>query len=112
MNGSSCSEVTQPQGIFFLKVRSLSSVASLVSILTLLVFAEVACQTETGQSLSGQAEVPKHVILASGDVIRSHARYYVRMRVRRQRQLGRVGSISRLHGGDRKNKRLFTIVLQ
>ena len=70
MNGSSCSEVTQPQRIFFLKVRSLSSVAGLVSILTLLVFAEVACQTETGQSLSGQAEVPKHVILASGDVVK------------------------------------------
>ena len=51
-------------------MRSLSSVASLVSILTLLVFAEVACQTETSQSLSGQAEVPKHVILASGDVVK------------------------------------------
>ena len=70
MNGSSCSEVTQPQRIFFLKVRGLSSVAGLVSILTLFVFAEVACQTETGQSLSGQAEVPKHVILASGDVVK------------------------------------------
>jgi protein involved in polysaccharide export with SLBB domain len=63
-------EVTQPQRIFFLKLRGLSSVAGFVSILTLLVFAEVACQTETGGSLSGQAEVPKHVTLASGDVVK------------------------------------------
>jgi polysaccharide export outer membrane protein len=70
MNGSSCSKVTQPQRRIFLKVRGVSSVAGFVSILTLLVFADVGCQTETSQSLSGQAEVPKHVILASGDVVK------------------------------------------
>lgn len=68
MNGSRCSEATQSQ--FFLKLRSLSRVAGFVSIPTLLLFAHVGCQTETGQSLSGQAEVPRHVILASGDVVK------------------------------------------
>ena len=71
MNGSSCSEVTQPQRIFFLKLRGLSSVAGFLTILTMLAFVEVGCETETtGQSLSGQAEVPKHVLLASGDVVK------------------------------------------
>ena len=71
MNGSSCSEVSQPQRTFFLKLGGLISVAGFVSILTLLACAEIGCQTETtGQSLSGQAEVPKHVILASGDVVK------------------------------------------
>ena len=70
MNGSTCSEVTQPRRVFFLKLRGLISLAGFVSILTLLIFAEVGCQTETGGSLSAQAEVPKHVILASGDVVK------------------------------------------
>ena len=71
MNGSSCSEVSQPQRTFFLKLGGLISVASFISILMLLACAEIGCQTETtGQSLSGQAEVPKHVILASGDVVK------------------------------------------
>src|SRR6476469_9940928 len=71
MNGSSCSEVSQPQRTFFLKLGGLISVAGFVSILTLLACAEIGCQTETtGQSLSGQAEVPRHVILASGDVVK------------------------------------------
>src|SRR2546423_14044570 len=71
MNGSSCSDVSQPQRTFFLKLGGLISVAGFVSILTLLACAEIGCQTETtGQSLSGQAEVPKHVILASGDVVK------------------------------------------
>ena len=71
MNGSSSSEVTQPQRIFFLKLRGLSSVAGFLTILTMLAFVEVGCETETtGQSLSGQAEVPKHVLLASGDVVK------------------------------------------
>jgi polysaccharide biosynthesis/export protein len=48
----------------------MSNVAGFVSILALLLFAEVGCQTERGQSLSGQAEVPKHVTLASGDVVK------------------------------------------
>ena len=73
MNGPSCPtniEVSRPQRGFFPKLGALVSVPSFVSMLTLLVFAEVACQTETGQSLSGQAEVPKHVTLASGDVVK------------------------------------------
>ena len=74
MNGPSCStniEVSRPQRTFFLKLGGLISVAGFVSILTLLACAEIGCQTETtGQSLSGQAEVPKHVILASGDVVK------------------------------------------
>jgi len=71
MNGSSCSEVSQPQRTFFFKLGGLISVAGFVSILTLLACAEIGCQTETtGQSLSGQAEVPRHVILASGDVVK------------------------------------------
>jgi len=71
MNGSSCSEVSQPQRTVFLKLGGLISVAGFVSILTLLACAEIGCQTETtGQSLSGQAEVPRHVILASGDVVK------------------------------------------
>jgi polysaccharide biosynthesis/export protein len=70
MNGSTCSEVTQPRRVFFLNLRGLISLAGVVSILTLLIFAEVGCQTETGGSLSAQAEVPKHVTLASGDVVK------------------------------------------
>ena len=71
MNGSSCSEVTQPQRTFFLKLRGVSSVAGFLTILTMFAFVEVGCETETtGQSLSGQAEVPKHVLLASGDVVK------------------------------------------
>src|SRR4029453_6772944 len=71
MNGLSCSEVPQPQRTFCLKLGGVISVAGFVSILTLLACAEIGCQTETtGQSLSGQAEVPKHVILAPGDVVK------------------------------------------
>ena len=74
MNGPSCStniEVSRPPGTFILKMGGLISAAGFVSILTLLACAEIGCQTETtGQSLSGQAEVPKHVILASGDVVK------------------------------------------
>ena len=72
MNGPSRStniEVSPSQGTFLLKLRDISK--GFVSILTVLAFAEVGCQTETtGQSLSGQAEVPKHVTLASGDVVK------------------------------------------
>jgi len=53
-----------------LKLRNMSNVAGFFSILALLLLAEVGCQTETGQSLSGQAEVPRHVILAPGDVVK------------------------------------------
>src|SRR5438874_5785744 len=70
MNGSTDFGVLQPQRTFLLKLRGLNRIAGFVSILTLLAVAQVGCQTETGQSLSGQAEVPKHVILASGDVVK------------------------------------------
>src|SRR5262249_55550371 len=55
---------------FFLKLRSLSRVTAFLGILTLFTFVEVGCETEPSQSLSGQAEVPKHVTLASGDVVK------------------------------------------
>ncbi|PYL04236.1 MAG: hypothetical protein DME32_02290 [Verrucomicrobia bacterium] len=70
MNGSTDFGVLQPQRTFLLKLRGLNRIAGFVSILTLLAVAQVGCQTETGQSLSGQAEVPKHVVLASGDVVK------------------------------------------
>jgi polysaccharide export outer membrane protein len=74
MNGWSCStKITAPRPprSFFLKLQSLSSVAGLISILTLLVFAGAGCQTDTNTTtFSGQAEVPRHVILASGDVVK------------------------------------------
>jgi protein involved in polysaccharide export with SLBB domain len=70
MSRSTNIEVSRPPGTFLLKLRGLSRVAGFVSTLTLLAFAELGCQTDTGQALSGQAEVPKHVILASGDVVK------------------------------------------
>ncbi len=73
MNGSSCSTdtgVLQRPRTLLLKLRGLSRATAFLSILTLLTFAQVGCETETGGSLSGQAEVPKHVILASGDVVK------------------------------------------
>src|SRR5947208_937099 len=63
-------EVARPAGAFLLKLRSLGGVVGFVSILMLLIFGGVGCQTEAGGSLSGQAEVPRHVILASGDVVK------------------------------------------
>ena len=73
MNGLSRStniEVARPAGTFLLQLRSLSTVLGFVSILMLLMFGELGCETETGGSLSAQAEVPRHVILASGDVVK------------------------------------------
>jgi len=74
MNGWSCStKITAPRPprSFFLKLQSLSYGAGFISILTLLVFAGAGCQTDTNTTtFSGQAEVPKHVILASGDVVK------------------------------------------
>jgi polysaccharide biosynthesis/export protein len=61
----------RPPRTFFLKLQSLSNVAGFISILTFLAFAGTGCQTDANSTtLSGQAEVPKHVILASGDVIK------------------------------------------
>ena len=75
MNGPSCStniEVSRPQRTFFLKVGGLISVAGFVSILAFLALAGAGCQTDANTTtFSGQAEVPRHVILASGDVVKS-----------------------------------------
>src|SRR5437016_7723612 len=74
MNGWSCStKINAPRSprTFFLKLRSLSNPVALISILTFLALAGVGCQTEVNSTtLSGQAEVPRHVILASGDVVK------------------------------------------
>src|SRR5438094_8533691 len=71
MNGWSCSTKINAPRSFFLKLRSLSNPVGLISILTFLALAGVGCQTEVNSTtLSGQAEVPKHVILASGDVVK------------------------------------------
>jgi protein involved in polysaccharide export with SLBB domain len=74
MNGWSCSTKTnapRPPQTFFLTLQGLSKVAGFISILTLLVFAGAGCQTDTNTTtFSGQAEVPRHVILASGDVVK------------------------------------------
>jgi polysaccharide export outer membrane protein len=73
MNGWSCStKITalRPR-TFFLKLQSLSNVAGFIAILTFLALAGVGCQTEVNSTtFSGQAEVPQHVILASGDVVK------------------------------------------
>src|SRR6059058_2747777 len=71
MNGWSCSTKINAPRSFFLKLRSLSNPVGLISILTFLAVAGVGCQTEVNSTtLSGQAEVPKHVILALGDVVK------------------------------------------
>ena len=45
--------------------------AGFITILTFLAFAGVGCQTDTNTTtFSGQADVPRHVILASGDVVK------------------------------------------
>src|SRR5437870_7439250 len=73
MNRSSCSTrivVPPPLQAFFLKLQSLSSIGGFVSILALLAFAVAGCETDSSTTLSGQAEVPRHVILAPGDVVK------------------------------------------
>ena len=61
----------RPTQTFFLKLQSLSNVAGFIAILTFLALAGVGCQTEVNSTtFSGQAEVPQHVILASGDVVK------------------------------------------
>ena len=45
--------------------------AGSITILSFLAFAGAGCQTDTNTTtFSGQAEVPRHVILASGDVVK------------------------------------------
>jgi protein involved in polysaccharide export with SLBB domain len=53
------------------KLQSLSYGAGFISILAFLAFAGAGCQTDVSSTtFSGQAEVPRHVILASGDVVK------------------------------------------
>jgi polysaccharide export outer membrane protein len=71
MNGWNCSTRINAPRTFFLKLQSLSNVAGFIGILAFLAFALAGCQTDTNTTtFSGQAEVPLHVILASGDVVK------------------------------------------
>ena len=63
--------VPQPSQTFFLKLRRLRSAGGLIGLLTLLALAGTGCETDThSTTFSGQAEVPRHVILASGDTVK------------------------------------------
>jgi polysaccharide biosynthesis/export protein len=54
-----------------LRLQHLSETARLISILMLLVLLCTGCETDRNSTtLSSQAEVPKHVILAPGDVVK------------------------------------------
>src|SRR4029077_10588745 len=74
MNGWNCStRINAPRRprTFLLKFQSLSRMAGFIGILTFLAFAGAGCQTDANTTtFSGQAEVPQHVILASGDVVK------------------------------------------
>src|SRR5438105_14282347 len=74
MNGWNCStRINAPRrpGTFFLKLQGLIYMAGFISILAFLAFAGAGCQTDTNTTtFSGQADVPQHVILASGDVVK------------------------------------------
>ena len=61
----------RPTQTFFFRLQSVSCGVGFIAILTFLALAGVGCQTEVNSTtFSGQAEVPKHVILASGDVVK------------------------------------------
>src|SRR5213595_2379197 len=71
MNGWNCSTRINAPRTFFLKSQSLSRMAGLISILTFFGFAGAGCQTDANSAtFSGQADVPRHVILAPGDVLK------------------------------------------
>src|SRR5437016_6515785 len=71
MNGWNCSTRINAPRTFFLKSQSLGRMAGFISILTFFGFAGTGCQTdENTTTFSGQADVPRHVILASGDVVK------------------------------------------
>ena len=56
---------------FFRRLQSLSCGAGSLSILIFLALAGAGCETDVGSAtFSGQADVPRHVILASGDVVK------------------------------------------
>jgi polysaccharide export outer membrane protein len=71
MNGWNCSTRINAPRTFFLKLQSLGKLAGFISTLSVLAFAGAGCQTDANTTtFSGQAEVPRHVILASGDVVK------------------------------------------
>src|SRR5881398_3145273 len=71
MNGWNCSTRINAPRTFFLKSQSLSRMAGFISVLTFFGFAGAGCQTDANSTtFSGQADVPRHVILASGDVVK------------------------------------------
>jgi len=71
MNGWSRSTKINAPRTFSLKLQSLSYGAGCIAVLTFLAFTGAGCQTEVNSTtFSGQAEVPQHVILASGDVVK------------------------------------------
>src|SRR5438094_4669136 len=74
MNAWSCStkiNAPRPRETFFFRLQSPSRRAGFIAILIFLALAGAGCQTEVkSTALSGQAEVPRHVILASGDVVK------------------------------------------
>ena len=69
MNGSSLS--TAP-GLpsFRAMLRTLSKAAGLASLLAWLILVQTGCQTDSGTALAGEASVPRHVTLSSGDVVK------------------------------------------
>jgi protein involved in polysaccharide export with SLBB domain len=71
MNGWNCSTRINAPRTFFLKLQSLGKLPGFISTLGVLAFAGAGCQTDANTTtFSGQAEVPRHVILASGDVVK------------------------------------------
>jgi protein involved in polysaccharide export with SLBB domain len=74
MNGWNCSNSINARRrlrTFFVRLESLSRRAGFISILTFLAFAGAGCQTDGNTAtFSGQADIPQHVILASGDVVK------------------------------------------
>jgi protein involved in polysaccharide export with SLBB domain len=61
----------RPPRTFFLKLQSLSYGAGFIIILTFLAFAGAGCETNANSTtFSSQADIPRHVILASGDVVK------------------------------------------
>jgi polysaccharide biosynthesis/export protein len=51
-------------------LRTLSKAAGLASLLAWLILVQTGCQTDSGTALAGEASVPRHVTLSSGDVVK------------------------------------------
>jgi polysaccharide export outer membrane protein len=73
MNGLSSAttiDVIAPSRSFRAKLRILPGLTGIACLLAFFAFAEIGCQTNSGTPLAGEATVPKHVTLASGDVVK------------------------------------------